>query len=116
PESPPAYKLLIHYWPGPVALVAVTLGMGLALTTVFLTRFATEAHLSGIRTFFTAYSLLALMFRVKATTWARPMGRHKLILIGLAGNIAGHCMLPFVTHEWHFLFPAAACGFGHACL
>lgn len=114
--SPAAFKLLMHYWPGAVVLVAVTLGMGLSLTTVFLTRFATDLKIPGIRTFFTTYSLVALVFRVPSTRWAKTIGRHKTILLGLAGNIVGHVLLPFVNTEWHFVFPAMACGFGHALL
>jgi MFS family permease len=115
-DSPAALKLLVRYWPGSVVLVAATLGIGLSLTTVFLTRFATDLHISGIRTFFTAYSLIALVFRVPSTLWAKTIGRHKTILLGLAGNIVGHAILPLVKTEWHFLFPAMACGFGHALL
>jgi hypothetical protein len=40
PQNAPAVlRLLVHYWPGSVVLVAVTLEMGLGVTTVFLTRF-----------------------------------------------------------------------------
>jgi MFS family permease len=116
PNSPPAIKLLIHYWPGMVVAVAMTMGMGFSLTTVFLTRFATERHIAGIRTFFTVYALVALVFRLPGTRWARTIGRHKTILIGLSGNAAGYLLLPLVSHDWQFLLPAAACGFGHALL
>jgi MFS family permease len=116
PNSPPAIKLLIHYWPGMVVAVAMTMGMGFSLTTVFLTRFATDRHISGIRTFFTVYALVALVFRLPGTRWARTIGRHKTILLGLSGNAIGYLLLPLVLHAWQFLLPAAACGFGHALL
>jgi MFS family permease len=116
PNSPPALKLLMHYWPGMVVAVAMTMGMGFSLTTVFLTRFATAHHISGIRTFFTVYALVALVFRLPGTRWARTIGRHKTILIGLSGNAVGYLLLPLVSREWQFLLPAAACGFGHALL
>ena len=97
PQNPPAaLRLLVHYWPGAVVLVAITLGMGLGVTTVFLTRFATELRSAGIRTFFTAYSIVALIFRVPGTRWANTIGRHKTILLGLLGNALGHFLLPFV--------------------
>ncbi len=114
--SPPALKLLLYYWPGGVVLVALALGTALSVTTVFLTRFATKNHIPELHTFFNVYCVVALVFRVPSTQWARTIGRHKTILIGLAGNIVGHAMLPFVTRDWQFLFPAAACGFGHALL
>jgi MFS family permease len=116
PNAPAALRLLAYYWPGSVVLVAFTMGMGLSLTTVFLTRFVTERHLPGIRTFFTAYSVIALIFRVPSTQWAKTIGRHKTILIGLAGSTLGHFLLPFVTREWQLMGPALACGFGHAVL
>jgi MFS family permease len=115
-ETPAAHSLMFRYWPGHVVLVAIMMGTGITVITVFLTRFATDLQLSGIRTFFLAYSLSALMFRVPSTRWAHTIGRHRLILLGLAGNCIGQAMLAFVTREWHFLLPATACGFGHALL
>jgi MFS family permease len=115
-ESPPILKLVVNYWPGLVILVAMMLGLGLSVTQVFLTRFVTELKLPGIRTFFTTYSVVALLFRMPATRWCRSIGRHKTILLGLLGNTAGYSALPFVTRDWDFLIPATACGFGHALL
>jgi MFS family permease len=115
-SSPPVMKLLAHCWPGPVIFIAIALGMALSVSTVFLTRFATVLNLSGIRTFFTVYCIVGVIFRVPSTQWTKTIGRHKTILIGMAGSIIGHATLPFVTKEWHFVFPAAACGFGHAVL
>lgn len=117
PQNPPAaLRLVVRCWPGAVVLVAITLGMGLGLTTVFLTRFATELRIHGIRTFFTAYAIVALVFRLPSTRWTRTIGRHKTLLLGLLGNTLGHFLLPFVRHEWDFVLPATACGFGHALL
>lgn len=115
-ETPAAHRLLFRYWPGYVLLIAITLGLGITVSMVFLTRFATQMGISGIRTFFTAYSLTALLFRVPSTRWSRTIGRHRIILLGLAGNCIGQTLLPLVTSEWHFLPPAIACGFGHALL
>ncbi len=116
PNSPSAIKLLIHYWPGTVVAVAITVGMGFSLTTVFLTRFATDRNIPGIRTFFTVYAIVALTFRLPGTRWARTIGRHLTILVGLTGNALGCLLLPLVKHDWQFVLPAAACGFGHALL
>jgi len=115
-ESPPVFKLLVHYWPGSVVLIAITMGMALSVTTVFLTRFSTVRHLSGIRTFFTVYSIVGLIFRVPSTQWSKTIGRHNMILLGLIGNAIGHALLPFVVREWQFVYSATACGFGHALL
>ncbi|HUG91390.1 MAG TPA: MFS transporter [Planctomycetaceae bacterium] len=116
-STPPAHRLLLRYWPGAVLLVAVMMGIGFAVTTVFLTRFATQLGAkNGVGTFFTAYALSAFLFRVSARNWSRTIGRHKMILLGLAGHFVGFALLTLVRTEWHFLFPALASGFGHALL
>ena len=45
PHGP--FRLLFRYWPGPIVLVAVAMGAGFVVTTVFLTRFATAMNLAG---------------------------------------------------------------------
>ncbi len=115
-ETPAAHKLIFRYWPGPVVLVALMMGVGFVVTTVFLTRHATELGLPGIRTFFTAYPASAFVFRIVSRTWSRTMGRHRMILLGLAGHCLGHLWLCRVTTEWDLIIPAIGCGFGHALL
>lgn len=115
-ETPAAHQLIFRYWPGSVALVAIMMGFSFTVTTVFLTRFATHLNLSGIGTFFTGYAVAAFIFRIFTGYWSKTRGRHWMILMGLGGHCVGHCMLPFVTQEWHFLIPSIACGFGHAML
>jgi MFS family permease len=115
-ETPPIHRLLLRYWPGSVLLVAIMMGVGFAATTVFLTRFATYRGLHGIGMFFTGYAVSAFCFRVAAQNWSRTIGRHRMILLGLAGHWVGYMILPWITRDWHLLFPAVACGFGHALL
>lgn len=120
-ETPAAHRLLFRYWPGVIVLVAMTMGMTLAIPTVFLTRFATHLNASGvpvrgIGVFFTGYTLSAFIFRVSGSRWNGAIGRHRMILAGLAGHAVGTAMLPLVTSEWHFILPSVASGFGHAML
>ncbi|MCA9077023.1 MAG: MFS transporter [Planctomycetaceae bacterium] len=115
-ETPAAHKLIFRYWPGPVVFVALMMGVGFVVTTVFLTRHATELGLPGIRTFFTAYPASAFVVRMISRTWSRSMGRHRMILLGLAGHALGHLWLCRVTTEWDLIIPAIGCGFGHALL
>jgi MFS family permease len=113
----PAHQLLFRYWPGNVVLAAIMMGVGLSVTTVFLTRYATSMQMkNAIGTFFTGYAISAFICRVSTRHWSRTYGRHRMILIGLSGHALGHCLLPLVSFEWQFLIPAAACGLGHALL
>jgi MFS family permease len=115
-ETPAAHRLMFRYWPGPVVLIALMMGIGFVVTTVFLTRHATELGLVGIRTFFTCYALSAFVFRIVSRTWSRSIGRHRMILMGLAGHCVGFLLLCTVTREWHLVLPAICCGFGHSLL
>jgi MFS family permease len=117
PETTPAmHRLLLRYWPPLVLLVTAMMGLGFAVTTVFLTRYATELGLGGIRTFFTAYAAAAFAMRILARQWSRTTGRHRLIVYGLAGHAVGQFGLMFVTRDWQFIPPALCGGFGHALL
>lgn len=115
-HTPAAHQLLLKYWPGPVMFVAIMLGVGFTVTTVFLTRFSTANGLGGIGTFFTGYSISAFCFRLASRRWSRRYGRHLMIVIGLAGQATGLLLLPHVSANWQFLLPAFGCGLGHALL
>lgn len=115
-ETPAAHRLIFRYWPGPVVFIALMMGIGFVVTTVFLTRHATELGLVGIRTFFTGYALSAFAFRIISRTWSRSIGRHRMILMGLSGHCAGHLLLCTVSQEWHLILPSICCGFGHSLL
>lgn len=114
--TPGPLKLLIRYWPGPVTVVAVALGAGLSVTTVFLTRFVTALELTGIGLFFLPYSLTAFACRWMFRDWGTTFGRHKMVLWGLSGLTVGMWLFPAVTSNWLLVLPAIACGFGHSLL
>lgn len=117
PHSTPALlPLLKRYFPGSVVWVAATMGVGFAVTTVFLTRFASEMNLKGVGTFFAGYAISAFLVRIATRNWSRIIGRHRMIVLGLTGHAIGHAILPHVYAEWHFLVPSVLCGFGHALL
>ena len=117
PEVTPAFhQLAMRYWPPLVLVVTLMMGLGFLVTMVFLTRYATELGLGGIRTFFTAYAMTAFLMRLAARQWSRTTGRHQLIVYGLAAHAVGQFALTFVTRDWQFI-PAAVCmGFGHSLL
>lgn len=114
--NPSVFYLVFRYWPGSVMLVALVMGTGLAVTTVFLTRMATARNINGIGTFFTGYALSALIIRVMTRNWSRTLGRRRMILLGLCGHTCGHLLLITVSSQWHFILPSVSCGMGHALL
>lgn len=114
--APPMHRLIFRYWPGPVVFIALMMGLGFSVTTVFLTRYATELHLGGIRAFFTGYAVSAFVFRWATRTWSQTISRHRLILMGMLGHALGHLWLVHVTSEWGLVPPSVLCGFGHALL
>ena len=80
-----------------LGLFGVNCSGGLAVTTVFLTRYATSMNMkNAIGTFFTGYAISAFIFRVSTRHWSRTYDRQRMILIGLAGHALGHCLLPLV--------------------
>ncbi len=115
-SSPLAFRLLFRHWPGMVVLVSMIMGLGVTVTTVFLTRFATSRQIDGIGIFFTGYALSAFAFRLIAAKWSRTIGRHWMLVRGLMGHAAGHFLLSFADNGWEFILPSIVCGFGHALL
>ncbi len=112
--TPPVHRLLLAYWPGWVTVGSLMIGVGITVTTVFLTRFCTERQLGGIGLFFTCYSVSAVIFRVTTRHWSHTIGRHRMILLGLLAHAAGHLILTLVREAWQLVLPAVICGFGHA--
>jgi MFS family permease len=115
-ETPWPHRLAVRYWPGPIVAVAIMMGVSFTVTTVFLSRMVAERELGGIGTFFLGYCFSAFIFRVASSTWSAKLGRHRLLLVGLAGHATGHLMLSQVASQWQLIIPALTCGFGHALL
>ena len=115
-HTPGAHRLIFRYWPGNVVLAAMMMGMAFTVISVFLTRFATHRGMGGIGMFFASFCVSAFAFRIVGRRWSRTIGRHRLILLGLAGQVTGMATLPLVTQSWHFAFPAIGYAFGHALL
>ena len=110
------WPVIVRHWPLWTSTIAVGMGLVFAVTTVFLTRYATTEGLGGISTFFTGYAGSAFLVRLLTRAWSSRFGRHRLIVAGLSGHVLGLTLLPTVTSEWLFLLPSFCCGFGHALL
>lgn len=115
-SAPGPFRLLFRYWPGPVVLVAIAQGTSFVVTTLFLTRYATAMHLSGIAPFFLIYSLTAFACRWIFRDWGASFGRHQMVLWGLAGLAIGQFLFLLVSSDLLLMLPGVVCGFGHALL
>lgn len=113
---PPAFRLMVRFWPGTVVVAAMVMGLGVTATQTFLTRFATSQKMEGIGLFFTGYAMSAFVFRLLVQNWSRTIGRHWMLVRGLLGHTAGHAMLAYVTSSWQLIPASLLCGFGHALL
>jgi len=114
--TPPAFRLLLRFWPGAVVVAAMMMGLGVTATQTFLTRFATQQKFEGIGAFFTGYAISAFAFRLLVQNWSRTIGRHWMLVRGLLGHACGHALLAYVTVWWEFIPASILCGFGHALL
>lgn len=114
--TPAAHRLFQQYFPRQILVVTAVMGLVVAITTVFLTRFATERGIGGLRTFFTAYAVMAFITRMASRNWSRQAGRHRLITYGMFSQIIALLALIPVAHHWHFIPAAVMVGFGQALL
>ncbi|HWL11111.1 MAG TPA: MFS transporter [Planctomicrobium sp.] len=113
--TPGLRKLFVKYWPGRLLVVSAVMGLVLTVTTIFLTRYATEQNVGGLRLFFSTYAITAFLMRLSTRCWNR-FGRHQLIVCGMVSHAVGCLLLLLVTTSWHFIPPAICFGFGHALL
>jgi len=112
----PVHRLIVRYWPSRAILATTLMGLAIAISTVFLTRFATDRGIPGLRMFFSIYAITAFTMRLTARNWSRLIGRHRLIVVGLASQVVAFLTLIPVTQSWHFI-PSGICfGFGQALL
>lgn len=114
--TPAVHQLAWRYWPTSSLLVTTMMGLAIAISTVFLTRFATERGIHGLRVFFSVYAITAFTMRLTARNWSHALGRHRLIVVAMAAQMMAFLLLIPVSSAWHFI-PAGICfGFGQALL
>jgi len=116
PEKTPAiHHLFLQYFPTRLFTVTLVLGLVVAVTTIFLTRFATERGISGIGLFFTTYAITAFLMRLWNGLWSN-FSRHQILAFGMGCHTIGLGLIMTVTNEWLFIPPGLFIGVGHALL
>jgi MFS family permease len=112
----PLRRLLRRYHPGVVLLTGVTMGFGLGLPGVFLTRYAAELEISKLRFFFVLYASIAFITRLAIRRMPERHGVRPMIVGGLASLVTGMLFFLLVRSAWQFAFPAVFIGVAHAML
>lgn len=112
----PTFQVLRKYHPGPLLLVAIVMGFGLSLPTVFVRPFAASLGVGAISWFFVVYTGTAFGTRLAIRHAIDRRGTRTIALVGLTCLIAGiACFIP-ISAAWHFMLPAFLMGAAHAML
>lgn len=112
----PTWHVLRKYQPGPLLIVAVAMGFGLSLPTVFVRPFAATLDVSSISWFFSVYTVTAFGTRLSLRRMVDQYGTRTVALCGLGALIAGMlCFIP-IARAWQFMLPAFLIGAAHAML
>lgn len=114
-QAPPL-RTLRRYHPGPVAVLAVAIGVGLCWPHTFLRPFTETLGISGIAVFFWAYSPVAFLTRLVTRSLPDRLGVRPMLLAGMALMIASQLVNPLIGAGWQLLVPAALLGMAHATL
>ncbi|MCS7303515.1 MAG: MFS transporter [Thermoguttaceae bacterium] len=115
-RQPPIGYLLWRYQPGPILLVALIAGAALGWPSTFLATYAADLSIPRIGTFFTLYSLTAVLTRVLTRRWPQQFGLPSLVLAGLAILAASQFFFLLVQNEGTLILPGLTYGIGHAIL
>ena len=113
---PSLIRLMKDYWPGPVVLVAMVMGLVFTVPSLYLVRYTRYVNMGGIAGFWTAYAISAFTLRIGTAQLSQQVGRHQLITVGLAAQGTGLLSITLATQSWHLLISATICGLGHALL
>lgn len=113
---PTLLRMMKDFWPGPVVLVAMVMGIVFTVPSLYLVRFNRYAGLGGISGFWTAYAISAFVLRVGTAQLSQKVGRFRLITIGLLAQGTGLLAIIPATQSWHLVLAAIVCGLGHALL
>ena len=108
--------LMTRYWPGTVMLVAISMGAAFSVPSIYLVRFMKSEGYGGISLYWSTYAITAFLLRLKTARLSSHIGRHRLILIGLAIQGMGLWAIVPISTGWQATFSAFLCGFGHALL
>lgn len=113
----PLSRLVRRYRPRlPVVLLSMAMGASFAVPSAFLTLYAESLEIRQIGGYFLVYSLTALVGRLWGREFPSRFGTGRMMLLGLAMQIASFLAYLPVRSQWHLLLPAVLAGLAHAYL
>lgn len=115
-HTPATWKVVWKYFPGPVVLVGIGMGVGMVFPLNFLADFAHGLENSNIGLFFTVYAVTAFVVRVSIRRFAENYGIDRMVYIGLTLQTLAYLLYLTVFAQWQLIFPALAAGCAHAFL
>ena len=115
-DGPGLRALAVRYWPGAPLLAISVKGVVLAVTTVHLARFVERNSLGGLLWFFLAVAASGALVRWLGKDWGDRFGRHRLVLVGLAGCAGMLASFPLCAADWHLALPGVLGGAGQSLL
>lgn len=108
--------LMKRYWPGTVMLVAISMGAAFSVPSIYLVRFMQNEGYGDISQYWSIYAITAFVLRLKTSRLSTHIGRHRLILVGLAIQGMGLWAIVPISSGWQVALSAFLCGFAHALL
>ena len=115
-RAPSVVALIRRYHPGPLLLIAATMGIGLSLPHVFLKAYAAELSIPRIKIFFIVYAVTAFVVRIATRRFIDRVGVRPAVLVGFASLSVSMLLYLVVRGEVSFSVPAVFAGTAHAFL
>jgi len=115
-RRPPVLWLIRRYHPGPVLVMGMAVGIGVALPTTFLPTYAAQLGLERIGVFFTFYAITAFMTRLLTRRFLQRFGVEPMMYCGIASLVMSLVLYLIVRHTWQLIFPGFFAGIAHAFL
>lgn len=115
-RQPPIRRLLRRFYPGPVLVMGVAMGIGLGVPPVFVRAFTADLGLHGIALFFWVYAPTAFASRIAMRRLPARIGNRNVALLGQAALVASMLAFIAVRNQWQLAAPAVLIGIAHAML
>jgi MFS family permease len=113
---PSTFRILCHYWPGPVVAAGIVAGAALFIPPTFLPRFVAEMGVHDVSGFFVLYAITAITVRSLILRPLQRWGLERVIAAGLVILAISQLLFLTVRQPWQLVIPGLVFGLAHAVL